>query len=934
MIHVDRTQHTAILSPHSKENLILPAENQLRDWAELSPKRLARIPSPTQPEINLPGPTTPKDNQPITANPETRSSPPSPIQEPSTSPNREHSSSSLSPIPDTTHSSPTPATTNSLPNTEAASAEQATDDKESRQSTPLSELSPPPDDDDPPSDEKKDVENSVDEAVAKKEQDVENKPLEKPSSSTNPYPSHSSNSAPSPSASPNHPSSYPSGKDPKVSTILELNAELFKILLELQARGVNSSDMRFQSFATRLQSNLNFLATAADRPSTQPMTYPMMEAPPTIDLISTDRIQQLYAELVAVFPKSRRPSLGANPPNNYPSNHLKRERPDEVPLDMMNHKRRDTGEGKSNNNGMMLPPPSLPLQEQLSNGLSASPSPSIGSGSSPMTPQTSAIPGMISPVPGPGSGSTVSLSDGGMSEAQLAQGARDPRMANMRMSQQQRPGGLPGMPSTPQPQQGRHMSPPSSSGGPSSNVQISPTSSNHGPSNMMPGGGGGLSTVQQMQQQAYSLLQSQPPHPILQYMHRMVPNFGTLSFQDQAKRIFQVLQMRQQQQQQQHSQQSVQHQQQMGANSMPNGAFGNHSSPISPVSQQAQMNPMMAQGMNAGSSSMIGGVGGAGSSGGLGGIGGGSNNIGNMGSMNLSQMTPNQRQQLMLMHQQRSGMGVGGMNPMNPMNNMNNINGMSSQQYAMMQQQRQQQAQQSMTQGVTSPTQQPALGGGNGSPMIPGNDFPALRSNAAIPGIARSARSPPDGGMGGGGMGMGGVPGSGNQSPMTPRMPTRGASMGQDDFTRMMNGGGGPSSRGGMMPGPGSNNFSSQQMQNWQQQMGSGMGGGMGGPHSANVHGGGYGGSGGSMGAPSPPGSAGSGFGSGASGGHSGDLSSSNLGLGMGMPRHMSATPGSGQQMRNPNLSMNGMNGMNNMNNMNNMMGMGMGMNMNSSMSS
>ncbi|KAH7875962.1 hypothetical protein F5879DRAFT_1045908 [Lentinula edodes] len=964
MIHVDRNQHTAVLSSHSKQNLVLPVEKQLRDWAESVPQKPARILSPSQPETTLPGPTTPKDNQPIAANPEAPSPSASPADGNSASPNREHSSSSLSPIPDTAHSSPPPPTTNSS-NNEAALAEPLLDDKESRQSTPLSELSPPPDDDDPPPDENKDPENFADDAITKKEySDVEVKFLEKSSLSTNPYPSRSSDYAPSPSTSPNHTLSHPNGKDPKVATILELNSELFKILLELQARGVSPSDTRFQHFSTRLQSNLNYLATAADRPSNQSsITYPMMEAPPLIDIIAMDRIQQLYADLPSVFTKimPRRPSLGAGIPNNNHMgmnfNHLKRERTDEGSLDMTAHKRRDTGEGKVNNNGMMMPPPSLPLQDQLSNGISSSPSLSTGNGSLPISiaPQTSvsAMSGMIPPTLGQGMSGTGSLPDAGMSEAQLNQAVREQRMANMR-AQQQRPGGLPGMPSTPQPQQGgRHMSPPSASIAASSNLQISPTSSNHsGPSTVVPGGGGGggggLSSVQQMQQQAYMLLQIQPPHPVLQYMHRMIPNFSSLSYHDQARRIFQVLQSRQQQQQQQQLHQQLQQQQQQQQqqsppqslqpqmNGIPNGVFPIHTSPISPVAQQAQMNPMILAGgqggMNPGPS--------AGNSAGM---SGGGNNINNMG---MNSMTPNQRQQLMLMQQQRGGgsMGSGGMNPMN---NMNNMNGMSSQQYAMLQQQRQQQqAQQGMSQGAISPTQS-HHGGGNGSPMIPGSDlnnFPALRSNAAIPGIARSARSPPDGGIGGGGggIGIGGISGSGpgNQSPMTPRMPARGPSMGQDEFARMMGGSVGPSPRGGMMSGSGPGNFTPQQMQNWQQQQ---MAGGMRPP---SAHGGGYGGGGGgSMGAPSP-GSAGGGFGSGSSGGmgspsypfptpspgsgHPGDLSSSNLGLGM--PRHMSATPGPGQQMRNPNMNMNGMNNMSNMNNMNNM-GMGMGMNMNSPMS-
>lgn len=102
-------------------------------------------------------------------------------------------------------------------------------------------------------------------------------------------------------------------------------------------------------------------------------------------------------------------------------------------------------------------------------------------------------------------------------------------------------------------------------------------------------------------------------------------------------------------------------------------------------------------------------------------------------------MNMNQQRQLMLVQQQMR----------NTNGNMNAVpNMMNSQQHAYAMAQRMAQA---------GPSQ-PGSGVG-GSPMSApaGDQFPALRSNSTIPGIARSARSPSDG----------------VHSPMTPRAPSR-----------------------------------------------------------------------------------------------------------------------------------------------------------------
>lgn len=105
----------------------------------------------------------------------------------------------------------------------------------------------------------------------------------------------------------------------------------------------------------------------------------------------------------------------------------------------------------------------------------------------------------------------------------------------------------------------------------------------------------------------------------------------------------------------------------------------------------------------------------------------------------------NQQRQLMFMQQQQQQQQM----MRNTNGNMNVVpNMMNSQQHAYSMAQRMAQA---------GPSQ-PGSGVG-GSPMSAptGDQFPALRSNSTIPGIARSARSPSDG----------------VHSPMTPRAPSR-----------------------------------------------------------------------------------------------------------------------------------------------------------------
>jgi hypothetical protein len=204
------------------------------------------------------------------------------------------------------------------------------------------------------------------------------------------------------------------------------------------------------------------------------------------------------------------------------------------------------------------------------------------------------------------------------------------------------------------------------------------------------------------------------------------------------------------------------------------GAFGQNQgqgqgspvSSLSPVQQQGSNPNMQGQLFSQGMSGM--GMGGGGGS-----AGGGMGGMGTMDPrMAMGNATSQQQQrQLLLMQQQRAANGMGGgggqfnvpPGSMNPMM----MNPQQQQQLAFQRQQQQGQGQGPMN----SPTHP-------GSPMVPsdfsgpsGGGGPPMRSGSAIPGIARSTRSPSDGAP----------------SPLMPRgMPTRVGSIGQEEYQRMM----------------------------------------------------------------------------------------------------------------------------------------------------
>ncbi|KAJ7762789.1 hypothetical protein DFH07DRAFT_1059468 [Mycena maculata] len=804
MIHLDRNHHPSLSTTGQNKDLILPG-NPIT-WSALDDDYSAGEYPQVHQKQNPPttkGPMTPTDTtdpHPASA----ASSSASPADGNSASPTRERSSS-LSPAP-----SP-----NVAPDAPPAAV--------SRQSTPLSELSPPPDDDDDdaPKQEDSTSEKSQNALTSppSKPDDHDAKPSQQssnlmPTSSPSTRPSPPIDSIATPSAAGTEPTS-PAPGDPKVAVMLELNEELLKICIEFNKRHIALAEPQFQAYSARLHSNLQWGAKAVDPTfMNQIIPLPIIEAPPPLDFLPTDRIQELYQELPKVFAKdmARRASLSSSPVS------LKRDRSEDLPGDVMN-KRRDTGETKMP--ASMMPPPPIPSP--------------VASAAASATNRTA-----TPPVP----------------DAPQNPMIGDPQQrttrAQVRAAQQQQ-------------QATRQMSPPS-------NVNGNPAMGNGPPpGNAVAGPSGGLdpATLPPQVRQLATMLQT-PGHPFVQYMIRMVPNFQQMPPQMQLQKMHQA-------------QTAMQRERaQNGQGPGPGPGFGAQTSPVSPITQmgmggrqqspQGSMFPMNAgvdlRAMN--STPLPGGGPGGGGMG--------------MPMNGMNGISPQQRQLLLMQQQQRGGGGGGmgpGPGPGGPMGM-----GMNAQ-MAFQQQQEQRirmEQQQRMVAAGGSPPHP-------GSPMM-GNDFPALRSNASIPGIARIARSPSDG------------------SPMTPRMtPSRGASLGAEDYQRAMMQQQQQQQRAGGMPGQNGGNFGAQgfppqptpgwqqnQMQQQAMQMHGGGGGGgqygMGGPRPGS----GYGG------APSPPGSGGGmsaqNWAQGGPGGY--PFGSPGGGGDLGMQRHMSGTPAPQMQQNGP----------------------------------
>ncbi|KAF5371942.1 hypothetical protein D9615_008087 [Tricholomella constricta] len=892
MIHIDRNH---LPSP----NLI---SDKIGSWSKPFDTFITEPPADV---ASVPGPVTPLDSHdPVVSH---TSSPASPADGNTASPTRDRSSS-LSPPPETAADSP-PAKEPELETEEPLETLRKEEEEEdevrveqaSRQSTPLSELSPPPPDQD----------DEQEPAAAVKAEEDEVKPVEQPV--PQPEPKLESTSSIQSPATPTNPIpiSPLQSNDPKVVSTLELNLELLRVCMEFQSRGIPISEPRFSQYSARLQSNLAWLAAAADHSRVgnhSNVLLPPMDPPPTVKFGNMERIQQLYADLPSIFAKeiARRHQMGVIP--TLPNSTLKRDRPDEAAGDTA-VKRRNTGDSKPPLSTTMPPPPSIPNAAPMTQF------------SLPMA-NGAAHPHTASPQLS--EAQIASLNPGLLSnpaDAQLAASHRErARQAQIRAAQQQA---------------ARQMSPPQGQG----QGQLVPTSSNPnvnvnaaaGPSNLGGGGGGRGMPDANVQQQLFRILQT-PNHPFIQYMMRMVPGFETLPLQQQMQKMLfaQASLQRQQQQQAQAPAQHVAHmrrarldqvmpmqrmpqqQQPMAMNTPGAGAsmllagLGPNPAPSSPRPPQS---PMSQQ--NSGRFSMEGG----------GGDGGGANDL--PPGININNLSPHQRQQLILMQQQSRFGGGGGGGAQNPM--LMNAQQQQQQQQHQQQQQQQQhsyvQEQQWMREQQQRMAQAQAQAQQAGSPTIPGSPmhgdggFPALRSNASssIPGIARSTRSPSDGAA----------------SPMTPRVPTRGSSLGQEDYQRLMQQQQAQQMQGQRAMSAGSPVYGNPQQQQqqmagggWQgshgqhQGMQMGLGQqqqqgpsssssyGMSSPGSAGAHGGPYGGGGGGN-APSPsssqswtPSHGNYPFapspGAGAAGAHQSDH---NMQMQQQL-RHMSGTPGPQQQQQ------------------------------------
>ncbi|KAI0092504.1 hypothetical protein BDY19DRAFT_488840 [Irpex rosettiformis] len=517
--------------------------------------------------------------------------------------------------------------------------------------------------------------------------------------------------------------------DPKVMTILDLNAELLKACMEFQTRGISMTDPRAQQFFGRLQNNLGWLAAAADsKPNHQVHPLPQMQPPPAVDFLSMDRIQALYTELPVIFAKDlRRRSMSAAVPGamsaSISNGILKRERHEDFVGDSVSaNKRQHTGESRG---------PSLAPSTPQS---ASSPAQSISS--SMMPPATP--PGSMPPpsLPGPSVPSPSMLPPsmpismhGNQTDPQLIarERARQAQARQLAMGGQTSIGG----------DGTRQMSPGSQQGMPNS---AGPSSMGHNPQAQM----AALNQMGPMGLQIMQALQN-PSHQVTQYLHNSIPNFQALPPQQQMSQFMRVQQLMRRQQAVQaaqagsHSMGGMQPgggpQGMMGGN-MVGGSMGLSNESPTRMSPTGHQFPTGSTGGGMSPSNPMSGLTAA-------------------QQNNLQSLTPVQKQQLMML-QQHQQMRSGNVNP-----------NMLNQQALTMQQQHQQRI-----------IQQMASSAHVGSPMLGGtadggNFPPSLRSNPSVPGIARSTRTPSDH----------------SQSPMTPQLSQLGGQRGMNQLPQAGMGG-------------------------------------------------------------------------------------------------------------------------------------------------
>ncbi|KAH9921506.1 uncharacterized protein BXZ73DRAFT_104395 [Epithele typhae] len=424
MIHLDHNHPASIPGPANPQNLALSSphadQHRIPSWS--SPSRDARpfLPdSQGHPFLTTPTPD-PNPNPDTSADPAPDASADAPAPAPAldadeppvpqqSSPDHPggpsppaDSSSSLTPPPDAT----TPHRSMDAPE------DQDVADKTSRQSTPLSDLSSPPetapDENDTPNGAPESVASDAGVADAKyAAKDGASSPARAAFATVKPEPmsNHQRHAGEGPLVPKREPSldGKAAKPDPKVVAILELNSLLLGVTMEMQMRGVTMTDATFHQYSSRLQSNLTWLAAAADEThKTNPLSAstPVLQPPPIVEHADMERIVKLYRELPTVFAKEIARRTAASETFN---GNAKRERPDENVLDRQAsiHKRRDTGESKhfaTPGAGPSTPiPPSQPMLQMgnvagMRMGSPSMPPPPVPS--SVMSPPSNMNPGM------------------------------------------------------------------------------------------------------------------------------------------------------------------------------------------------------------------------------------------------------------------------------------------------------------------------------------------------------------------------------------------------------------------------------------------------------------------------------------------------------------------------------------------------------------
>jgi hypothetical protein len=307
-------------------------------------------------------------------------------------------------------------------------------------------------------------------------------------------------------------------------------------------------------YATRLQSNLTWLAAAADRDRHALIPLPIMSPPAAVSWSSSQTINDFYHRLPQLFAKEiakrQRETAQAN------ATGVKRG-PDTTDDANGMRKRLDTGERRlSNPPGSAGSPPHMRSPSVMSNGTVGSASgmnmslgmnvdphgqPAQGMGLGMMTPPPQQQPQQqqpalrVSPESVPSSNQPLSFPPGGMPEAQMAQARERARQMQMRQNQQAL------LPKEPQ-----RMAPPSLPNGlPNPMAQAANTSAaaNAGQGNNAQVMQAILTTFGQVGLQNYHALQQGANHPFVNYMNSNVQGFLQMPLQQQLQRM-QIVQVR------------------------------------------------------------------------------------------------------------------------------------------------------------------------------------------------------------------------------------------------------------------------------------------------------------------------------------------------------------------------------------------------------